>query len=56
MANNMMSKAFGLPQKQGLYDPKFEKDNCGVGFVAHRHGEASHQIIVCFQLYEVLEF
>ncbi len=39
-------KAFGLPQKQGLYDPKFEKDNCGVGFVAHMHGQASHQIIV----------
>ena len=39
-------KTFGLPHKQGLYDPRFEKDNCGVGFVAHMHGEASHQIIV----------
>jgi len=47
VTNTMLQKkAFGLPQKQGLYDPKFEKDNCGVGFVAHMHGEASHQIIV----------
>ena len=23
-----------LPEKQGLYDPQFEKDACGVGFAA----------------------
>lgn len=47
MINKLLQKkAFGLPKKQGLYDPRFEKDNCGVGFVAHMHGEASHQIIV----------
>ncbi|AFG37944.1 glutamate synthase large subunit [Spirochaeta africana] len=33
------------PEKQGLYDPQFERDNCGVGFVAHIKGEQSHQII-----------
>jgi glutamate synthase (NADPH/NADH) large chain len=37
---------FGLPEKQGLYDPAFEKDSCGVGFVAHIKGLASHQIVV----------
>ena len=37
---------FGLPKKQGLYDPAFEKDSCGVGFVAHIKGEASHQIVL----------
>lgn len=37
--------AFGLPAKQGLYDPRFEKDSCGVGFVAHIGGQASHQIV-----------
>lgn len=37
---------FGLPEKQGLYDPSFEKDSCGVGFVAHIKGKASHQIVV----------
>lgn len=36
----------GLPKKRGLYDPAFEKDSCGVGFVAHIKGEPSHQIVV----------
>ena len=37
---------YGLPEKQGLYDPAQEKDSCGVGFVAHIKGEASHQIVL----------
>ena len=37
---------YGLPEKQGLYDPSLEKDSCGVGFVAHIKGEASHQIVL----------
>ena len=37
---------YGLPGKQGLYDPTLEKDSCGVGFVAHIKGEASHQIVL----------
>ncbi|MCA9531312.1 MAG: glutamate synthase large subunit [Myxococcales bacterium] len=36
----------GLPTKHGLYDPAFEKDACGVGFVAHVKGERSHQIVL----------
>ena len=36
----------GFPAKQGLYDPEFEKDSCGVGFVAHIKGERSHQIVL----------
>ena len=35
----------GLPKKQGLYDPKFEKDNCGIGFIANIKGEKSHEIV-----------
>ena len=35
-----------LPPRQGLYDPQYEHDSCGVGFVAHIHGEQSHQIIL----------
>ena len=31
--------------KKGLYDPRFEHDSCGVGFVAHLKGEKSHAII-----------
>lgn len=41
-----MTQQFGYPEKQGLYDPAFEKDACGVGFVAHIKGERSHQIIL----------
>ena len=29
----------------GLYDPSFEKDSCGVGFVANIKGRKSHQIV-----------
>lgn len=35
----------GLPPKQGLYDPQFEKDACGMGFVANIKGKKSHKII-----------
>ena len=31
--------------KQGLYDPSFEHDSCGIGFVANIKGNKSHQII-----------
>ena len=34
-----------LPPKQGLYDPWFEHDACGVGFVVHMKGKKSHTII-----------
>ena len=30
-------------QQEGLYNPTFEHDACGVGFVAHLKGEKSHQ-------------
>ena len=32
-------------RKQGLYDPKFEHDACGIGFVAHIKGVKSHSIV-----------
>jgi glutamate synthase (ferredoxin) len=35
----------GLPPKQGLYDPQFEHDACGVGFVVNVKGRRSHAII-----------
>ena len=38
-------KQNGLPQKQGLYDPQFEHDACGVGFVVNIKGKKSHEII-----------
>jgi glutamate synthase (ferredoxin) len=35
----------GLPPKQGLYDPQFEHDACGVGFVVNIKGQHSHKIV-----------
>ena len=35
----------GLPEKQGLYDPRNEHDSCGVGFVANIKGAKSHDIV-----------
>ena len=34
-----------LPQKQGLYDPQYEHDACGVGFVCDVKGRASSRIV-----------
>ena len=42
-----------FPKKQGLYDPAYEKDSCGVGFVMNMKGEKSHEII--FQGLEILK-
>ncbi|MEZ0268449.1 MAG: glutamate synthase large subunit [Phycisphaerae bacterium] len=33
------------PPAQGLYDPSFEKDACGVGFICQMKGIASHQLV-----------
>ena len=35
----------GLPPKQGLYDPRFEHDACGIGFVTHVEGRRSHTVV-----------
>ncbi len=40
-----MSAPTSPPGPQGLYDPRFEHDACGVGFVADMHGRRSHEII-----------
>ncbi|HVL89001.1 MAG TPA: glutamate synthase central domain-containing protein, partial [Actinomycetota bacterium] len=34
-----------MPEKQGLYDPQFERDSCGVGFVVDMKGRTSHAIV-----------
>ncbi|HEB91393.1 MAG TPA: glutamate synthase large subunit [Deltaproteobacteria bacterium] len=36
---------YGLPPKQGLYDPSLEHDACGIGFVADLEKPASHGIL-----------
>jgi glutamate synthase (NADPH/NADH) large chain len=35
----------GLPPAQGLYDPAYERDACGMGFIAHVKGEKSAGIV-----------
>ena len=36
---------FGLPEKQGLYDPRYEHEACGTGFVVDIKGRKSHDIV-----------
>jgi glutamate synthase (NADPH) large chain len=38
-------KRANVPEKQGLYDPAFEHDSCGVGFVCDVKGKRSHDVI-----------
>ncbi len=33
------------PRKHGLYNPKYERDACGIGFVVNIKGEKSNQIV-----------
>jgi glutamate synthase domain-containing protein 2/glutamate synthase domain-containing protein 1/glutamate synthase domain-containing protein 3 len=35
----------GFPKPQGLYQPQYERDACGVGFLVNVNGEKSHLII-----------
>jgi len=35
----------GLPPKQGLYDPNFEHDSCGIGFIVNIKGKRSNEIV-----------
>jgi len=49
----MKENRLGLPPKQGLYNPQFEKDACGMGFVANIKGIKSHRIVL--QALTVLE-
>jgi len=35
----------GPPPKQGLYDPQYEHDACGVGFVVNMKGRKSHSLV-----------
>ncbi|HEX8325784.1 MAG TPA: glutamate synthase large subunit [Tepidisphaeraceae bacterium] len=43
----------GMPPAQGLYDPQFERDACGVGFIAHVKGKPSHKLVA--NALEILE-
>jgi len=34
-----------IPKKQGLYDPQFEHENCGIGLIVDMKGRKSHDIV-----------
>ena len=44
-ANQIDQAPPGAPLKQGLYDPQFEHDSCGLGFVVNIKGKKSHQTV-----------
>ncbi|MFD0671127.1 glutamate synthase large subunit [Cohnella sp. GCM10027633] len=35
----------GIPAKQGMYDPRYEHDACGMGFVANIKGRKSNELV-----------
>ncbi|MCW8849564.1 MAG: glutamate synthase subunit alpha, partial [Melioribacteraceae bacterium] len=41
-----MLKSKSTPQSIGMYNPEFEHDACGLGFVANIKGEKSHEIVL----------
>src|SRR5262245_10086452 len=40
-----MTMNVGYPPKQGLYDPQYERDACGVGFVVDLKARKSHDLV-----------
>lgn len=43
MKENMREEVTQVPQ--GLYDPRFEHDNCGIGAVVHMKGKKTHETV-----------
>ncbi len=41
-----LKRTQGLPSSEGLYDPRYERDACGIGFIANLKGKRSHDIIL----------
>ena len=42
--------------KQGLYDPRFEHENCGIGAVVNMNGEADYKVVdSALKIVETLE-
>lgn len=45
-----------IPKKQGLYDPNFEHDACGIGTIVNIDGKKSHEILSdCLTILEKLK-
>ncbi|MDR1978985.1 MAG: glutamate synthase large subunit [Synergistaceae bacterium] len=41
----MAKNSFGVPAAQGLYDPGFEHDACGIGMLVNIKGQRSHELV-----------
>ena len=42
---NTSGLSYGMPPARGLYNPSFESDACGIGFVADVQGRRTHRIV-----------
>jgi glutamate synthase domain-containing protein 2/glutamate synthase domain-containing protein 1/glutamate synthase domain-containing protein 3 len=40
-----MHSLAGIPQRQGLYDPAFEHEACGMGFLVDVNGRRTHELV-----------
>ena len=40
-----MENLFEKIQQEGLYDPSFEHDNCGIGAIIDVEGRKSHRLV-----------
>ena len=40
-----MSDLFEKIEKEGLYNPQFEHDNCGIGAIVDIKGRPSHKLV-----------
>ena len=45
MTRPSVAPSTGMPNRQGLYDPRFEHDSCGVGFVVNIKGVRSRKLV-----------
>ena len=45
LLNNLINSTKNLMKKQGLYDPLFEHENCGAGFICSLKGVKTNKII-----------
>ncbi len=41
----MTARPYPQPPSGGLYDPRYEHDACGVGFLVHLRGQRSHSVL-----------
>ncbi len=46
MRSRTAARSTSRPSFEGLYDPRFEHDACGVGFIARLSGQPGHDIVL----------